>query len=112
MTSRYVQAGKVLDFPNPGAAIASGDGVLVGTKVGIALANIAPSATGSVQICGVFSMPKLAADNMAIGALVYWDNTNKRLTTTSAGNMLAGVAAAAAPASTPVVSVLLNGISA
>ena len=30
MTTRYVQAGKVLDFPNAGSAIASGDGVLVG----------------------------------------------------------------------------------
>jgi predicted RecA/RadA family phage recombinase len=112
MTTRYVQAGKVLDFTNAGGAIASGAGVLIGTKVGVALVNIATGATGSVQICGVFSMPKLSTDNMTQGALVYWDSANSRLTLSSAGNTLAGVAAAPAAASTTVVSVLLNGVSA
>lgn len=112
MTTHYVQAGKVLDFPNAGSAIASGDGVLVGTKLGVALASIAAGATGSVQICGVFALPKLSTDNMTQGAAVYWDNANKRLTLTSAGNTLAGVAAAAAAATTTSVNVLLNGVSA
>jgi predicted RecA/RadA family phage recombinase len=112
MTTRYVQAGKVLDFTNAGAAIASGAGVLVGTRLGVALTAIPAGATGSVQICGVFSMPKLGTDNMTQGALVYWDSANARLTTTASGNTLAGVAAAAAGAGVASVSVLLNGVPA
>lgn len=112
MTTRYVQAGKVLDFTNAGSAIASGEGVLIGTKLGVALTAIAAGATGAVQICGVFTLPKLSTDNITQGAAVYWDSTNKRLTLTSAGNTLAGVAAAAAAASTTSVNVLLNGVSA
>lgn len=113
MTTRYVQAGKVLDYTNTtGAAIPSGAGVLMGTKLGVALATIPNNATGSVQICGVFGLDKLSTDNMTQGALVYWDNTNKRLTLTASGNTLAGVAAAAAAATTTSVNVLLNGVSA
>ncbi|MBS3996611.1 MAG: DUF2190 family protein [Hydrogenophaga sp.] len=108
MTTRYVQAGKVLDFPNAGSAIASGDGVLVGTRMGVALTNIPAGGVGSVQICGVFTLPKLGTDNITQGALVYWDNTNKRMTLTASGNTLAGVSAAAAAASTTSVNVLLN----
>lgn len=108
MTTRYVQAGKVLDFPNTGTAIASGAGVLIGTLLGVALTNIPANTTGSVQICGVFTLPKLPADAIAQGALVYWDAANARLTTTSAGNTLAGVAAAAAAATTTSVNCLLN----
>jgi len=108
MTTRFVQPGRVLDFTNAGAAIASGAGVLIGTRFGVALANIATGATGSVQICGVFTVPKLSTDNMTQGALVYWDAANSRMTLTSAGNTLAGSAAAPAAASTTSVNVLLN----
>ena len=45
---------------------------------------------------------------MTQGALVYWDNANSRMTLSSAGNTLAGVAAAPAAASTTSVNVLLN----
>ena len=113
MTTRYVQAGKVLDYTNAGGDnIASGDGVLIGAKLGVALTTIAAGTTGSVQICGVFALPKLSTDNMTQGAAVYWDNANKRLTLTSDGNTLAGVAAAAAAATTTSVNVLLNGVPA
>lgn len=113
MTTRYVQAGKVLDYTNTGSAtIASGEGVLIGTKLGVALTTIAVGATGAVQICGVFTLPKLSTDNMTQGASVYWDADEKRLTTTATDNTLAGVAALAAGASTTSVNVLLNGVPA
>lgn len=108
MTTRFIQPGKVLDFTNAGTAIASGAAVVIGTRVGVALANIANGATGSVQICGVFQMPKTSGDTMAQGALVYVIAATGVFTTTSAGNVLAGSAAAAAGAGTTSVNVLLN----
>lgn len=109
MTTRHVQPGRVLDYTAGGSAIASGAGVVVGTKFGVALAAIAATATGSVQICGVFTLPKLGTDTMAQGANVYWDTANARMTTTASGNTLAGVAANAAGSGATSVNVLLNG---
>jgi len=38
-----------------------------------------------------FSMPSKTADTFAIGTVVYWDATNKELTTTSTGKAKAGI---------------------
>ena len=112
MTTRFVQPGRVLDYANGGTAQVSGAVVVAGTLVGVCLAAIAANTTGSVQICGVFTLPKLSTDTPAQGALVYWDTTNSRITTTSSGNTLAGKAFVAAGSGETTVAVLLNGIPA
>ena len=48
-------------------------------------------------------------ETVAAGALLYWDNTNKRLTTTASGNTLAGFAVAAAGSGVTTVQIRLNG---
>lgn len=107
MTTKFVQQGDVLDY-TPGTAVASGKMVAIGVRVGIALAAIAANATGPLAVRGVFTYAKLSTDNMAQGALVYYDAGNDRLTLTSAGNTLAGYATAAAAAATTSVNVALN----
>jgi predicted RecA/RadA family phage recombinase len=107
MTSKFVQPGDVLDY-TPGSAVANGKMVVAGARVGIALAAIAAGATGPLGVRGVFTYAKLSTDNMAQGALVYYDAANDRLTTTASGNTLAGYAAAAAGATTTSVNVALN----
>lgn len=92
----------------PTAAVTSGSVVLIGSRIGVAVADIAANDTGSVQVVGVFNVAKLSTDNMTQGALVYWDNTNKRLTTTASGNTLAGFAFDAAGAGTTTVNVKIN----
>jgi len=109
MTTRFVQPGRVLDYANGGTARASGAVVVVGTLVGVCLTAIAANATGSVQVCGVFTLPKLSTDAPAQGASVFWDAANSRITTTASGNTLAGVAFAAAANGDATVNVLLNG---
>jgi predicted RecA/RadA family phage recombinase len=108
MTKLFVQPGNVLDH-SPAAAVASGAVVVIGARVGVALADIAANATGSLQVTGVFQLPKKAADTIAQGALVYWDATNSQITTTASGNTLAGFAANAAAASVTSVNVKING---
>lgn len=107
MTTKFVQPGEVIDY-TAGANIASGQVVLMGARIGVALKAIANGETGPVQVTGVFNIAKLSTDNMAQGALLYWDNTNSRLTTTASGNTLAGFAAAAAAASTTSVNIKIN----
>jgi predicted RecA/RadA family phage recombinase len=110
MTSKYITEGNVVDYVS-GSAVTNGQVLIVGTKIGVALAALAAAGTVSVQIAGVFNIAKLSTDNITQGANVYWDNTNSRMTLTSAGNTLAGVAYAAAAAATTSVQVLLNGVS-
>lgn len=109
MAQNYVQEGDVLNYTNTsGSTITSGTAILIGTWLGVALADIANGATGSVAIEGVFTVPKLSTDVVTQGAAVYWDNTNKRLTLTSAGNTLVGHAFAAAGNGATTVQIKLN----
>jgi predicted RecA/RadA family phage recombinase len=92
MANNFICSGDVIDYQNGGTALASGAGVKIGLRIGIALAAIAANATGSVQMEGVFKVTKAASQAWTQGALVYWDDTAKNFTTTSAGNTLAGYA--------------------
>ena len=110
MTTKFIQPGKVLDYTNgTGSAIAVNSAVLIGTKVGVALSNIPVGGTGSVQICGVFQLPKVSGDTPAQGALVYLVSASGAVTTTASGNTLAGVAAVAGVSGQTALNVLLNG---
>ena len=109
MAKNYVQEGDVIDHVNAsGSTITSGTAVLIGARLGVALADIANGATGSVQVEGVFTVAKLGTDVVAAGALLYWDNTNKRLTTTASGNTLSGFAVAAAGSGVTTVNIKIN----
>lgn len=107
MTSKYIQPGNVIDY-TPAGAIANGQIVLIGVRIGVALQAIAANATGPLAVKGVYTIPKLSTDVVAQGALLYWDNANSRLTTTSAGNTLAGYAVAAAGNGATTVACHIN----
>lgn len=103
----FVQEGNVLDY-TPASAVASGAVVVIGARVGIAVADIAAGSTGALRVKGVVELAKLAADAPVQGALLYWDDANDRLTTTASGNTLAGYAAKAAGAGATTAWVHLN----
>lgn len=79
MATNYVQEGNTIDWTNGGSAVSSGDVVVIGSNgdalVGIALVDIAGSATGSVAIEGVFEIAKVDAAVIAIGEDVLWDSS-------------------------------------
>jgi len=107
MTTKFVQLGDVIDH-TPGANVANGKMVVIGVRVGIALAAIAANTTGPLAVAGMFTYAKLSTDVVAQGALLYYDSANDRLTTTASGNTLAGYAAAAAGNGATTVAVKLN----
>lgn len=73
MSTNYQQPGEVIDFTNSGSAISAGDVVRIGNILGVALVDIANGATGSVQISGVFEVPKVSAAVIAQGENLTWD---------------------------------------
>lgn len=108
MATNYIQPGEVIDY-TAGTALASGAGVKIGSRIGVALAAIAAGATGPVQVSGVFGLAKLSTDVVTAGALLYWDDTNKRLTLTALpANTLAGYAFDDAGNGVPTVKIKLN----
>lgn len=109
MARNHVQPGKVIPF-TAGANVASGDLVLIGSLVGIALGAVANGATGEAQIEEVFEVPKLSTDVMGAGVLVYLDAANKRVTLSdgSGANKPAGTTIAAAGNGVETVKLKLN----
>ena len=90
----YVQDGVAVTVPAP-YDLASGGGALVGSMFGVAQYAVLSGVDVPLVTRGVFDLPK-ATGAVTVGAKLYWDNTNKVLTTTASGNTLVGVATAAA----------------
>ena len=107
-TATFLQRGEALDYVNSGdAVIEAGAVVVLGTKIGVAAADIAAGATGAVHVEGVFEMPAKSGESaIAQGAAVYWNGT--AVTAASSGATLAGYAAAAMTAGTEKILVKIN----
>jgi len=74
MATSFVQDGNVIAFANTGSAISSGDIVVVGTQVGVALDDIAATTgVGSVAMEGVYTLAKVSAAVIAQGEEVFYD---------------------------------------
>jgi predicted RecA/RadA family phage recombinase len=106
----YVQPGDSLALAVPYAGgVTSGQGVLVGALFGVAAVDGAQNAVIECQTKGVFDIAKEPALAITAGARLFWDNTNRRLTTTATGNFQVGLATLAAlAADTTVRAVLLR----
>lgn len=103
-----VQDGSVLRLPAP-YAVASGAGALIGAIFGVATTALGNGETGDFDTVGVFDLTKEAALAIStVGARVFWDNTNKCVTTSTTGNYCIGWAAAAALAGDATVRVKLG----
>lgn len=100
--TNYVGEGDALTLVAP-YAVNSGGGAQFGNNLfGVAVTTLASGATGVFRSEGVFDLTKNTTGAFAVGDRLYWDNTNKRLTTTTTGNICVGIAveAAATTAST------------
>jgi predicted RecA/RadA family phage recombinase len=108
MATNYVQEGNVITY-TAGADISSGNVLVIGTRVGVALTDIANGDTGSVQMSGVFNVACLGTDVVTQGAVLYWDSDPGQATLTSTDNTLMGYAFAASGDGVTTVDVKLNG---
>lgn len=110
MAKNVTQDGDRLTVVAP-AAVASGDLVLVGNAFGIAITSASSGANVAIETGVVADLPKTnaASMSMAAGALAYWDNSGKKVTTSATSNTKIGVAMAAVSNTAETVSVRLNG---
>lgn len=90
-------------------AVSSGGGFLVGSIFAVAIDDAASGASVVGMTEGVFDITALSTDTFSTGDAVYWDNSNKRCTSTSSGNTKIGGAVAAKASGATTVRIRLNG---
>ena len=97
MAKNYVMEGKVIPF-TAGATTTSGQVVVVGSIVGVAMGDVANGAVGQLAIEGVFDIPAATAE-ITVGAKVYWD---------ADGNPVGGTTGAGAATATATDNTLMG----
>lgn len=104
----YVQEGRYITVAAP-YALTSGQGALVGVLFGVAAMDAALNASVELSTEGVYTLAKETGQAWTLGQAIFWDNTNRRATTTSSGNTRIGAATAAVLAAATTGPVRLNG---
>ena len=93
MSTNYVQLGRRVQATNgTGSAVSSGDAVLFGDTLRIAVHDIANGSAGEWEIEGVFTIAATTADTWSDGDFVYWNDTTSKLTSTMGSNTRPGIA--------------------
>jgi len=94
MATNYIGPGSNVTVVMPYAAT-SGVGVQVGSGLfGVAAATYASGATGVIVREGIFTgLAKTSGtgEAFAVGDRLFWDNSTKKLTKTSTGNIQVGI---------------------
>lgn len=103
----FRQDGNALDYTAK-TAVAAGEIVVIGDRIGVAGGDIDAGATGAVVVEGVFTMPKKAATAIEAGKEVYFSAADGTVSTTSADTD-AGYAVESAAADAATVRVKLRG---
>jgi predicted RecA/RadA family phage recombinase len=106
MKAKFVQRGESIDYTSA-TDVAAGDIVVQGDLVGVAKLDIPAGKLGSLSVCGVYDIVKKASETITVGAQVYWDANAATATT---GEVVLGVAVAAAAGTDATVRVLLNAV--
>ena len=105
----FIQEGEVLEWTNTTTSdVASGDVVVIGDRIGVAVADIDVDDAGSLCVEGVFELDALTAATWDQGDVLYWHQTNLELTNIASANVVAGYAAAAKAALATVAKVKIN----
>lgn len=116
--NNFISDGKRLEWYNDsGSPVISGQVVLAGSLVGVAVEDIASTGTGALALQGVFALPKgvLSTCALTVGQAVYWDASGAVVTGTIASgvyptataNVFVGKVTKAATAAATTVQVRL-----
>lgn len=106
----FIQPGHTLDMIAPSGGVVSGTPLLIGALFGVPATTVAAGATFAFDVVGVFTLPKATSQAWTQGAIVYWDDTAKKITTTSTDNTKVGCAVEVAGSSDTTGVVRLNGV--
>jgi predicted RecA/RadA family phage recombinase len=106
----FVQPGNTITVPAIADTV-GGAAVVIGSIFAVAAGDAKTGEPLDLATVGVFDLPKVAADDVAVGDPLYWDVENSLVTIDDAegANSKIGVAVAPAAATTATARVRLNG---
>lgn len=105
----FVQPGSTVTLTAPAGGVVGGNAYLIGALFVVAVFSAADGKPFAAKTVGVFELPKTAGQAVTEAAALYWDNTNKVLTTTVGTNTKVGAATQAAAAGDATALIRLNG---
>ncbi|ATQ67866.1 MULTISPECIES: DUF2190 family protein [Methylosinus] len=106
----FVQLAEIVTVTAPSGGVASGDPVLIGALFGVASKSAAAGESVEIMTEGGFDLAKHAGDTFSVGDKVYFNASEKKLTSAAPSNPRIGVAMKAAVGSATSVLVRLNGL--
>ena len=108
----FVQKGDTLTL-TPAGAVLSGQGNLFGNSLfGVAANNVGAGVPGEFITEGVVEIAKTSALAIPVGSRVFWDQANRVVNLTSAGQQCVGIAVVVANNPSPTVTVKLGAYTA
>jgi predicted RecA/RadA family phage recombinase len=114
MATNHIQPGHTLKLTAPTGGVTSGSFYLIGSLIVLANVTAAAAALFEASISGVKSVTKAGSQAWTEGLKIYWDDTAKVFTSSSASgaNSFAGYAveAVGAGAGATTGKLLLNGL--
>ena len=111
MATNFIQKGRILTVAAPYDRT-SGQGAMIGSIFGVALATVLSGANGDFDTEGVWTLTKTAAQAWTLGDKIYWNAGTKLCSNVSTDGPLIGVAVAAAANPSSTGTVRLNGSAA
>ena len=106
MAKNFIQNGETIDFTAT-KAVKSGDVVVIGDLIAIAVTDVENRAVGTGIVGGVFTVKAKQADDIKQGAVLYWSDTDGA-TITAGTNKRLGVAWSDSGTSSVEVDVKIN----
>ena len=104
----WVQPGDALTLDAPYDRV-SGQGFQVGAIFAVAATNADEGETVEGWVVGVYRLAKATGQEWAVGAIAYWDDSARNVTTTDNGNLPIGVVTEAAATADETGVVRLDG---
>jgi predicted RecA/RadA family phage recombinase len=93
MSKNFIQPGDSIEF-TAGANITSGQGVIIGALLGVALGTVSNGAVGVAAIEGVFELPKASGFVVNAGQKLIWDTATSAFVASATTGDLNGCAVA------------------
>ena len=106
MAKNFIQNGETLDFVAT-KAVKSGDVVVLGDLIAIAITDVEKGEVGTGNVCGVWRVKAKQADDIKQGAVLYWSDT-EGATLTAGANKRLGIAWIESGTSSAEVDVKIN----
>ena len=91
MASNFIQAGATVPVALPYTRT-SGQAAKIGQLFGVCAKGGTATDPDELHVEGVFDITTLTTDTPAVGATMYWDDGNRRLTTTASTHLPVAIA--------------------